>query len=248
MAEPFFNPGDRLILTFEGVLFAFRYCPSGVFLMGSPESERGGTEWERRRQIKLTEGFGVLETPVTQEQYRVVMGNNPSERQGDRLPVENVSWFDCQDFLRQFNALGIAPQGFHADLPTEAQWEYACRAGTTSAYYCGETLGAGLANIDERSMGGVYRGATSTVGSFPANPWGLFDLYGNVWEWGRDWFGAYSDDSVDPEGPESGEYKVLRGGSWHSTPDRVRSAFRHKDPPDHRHGYLGFRFVLAPAR
>ncbi|MBP5621784.1 MAG: SUMF1/EgtB/PvdO family nonheme iron enzyme, partial [Thermoguttaceae bacterium] len=143
MAESSYNPGDRILLTFKGVLFAFRYCPPDVFFMGSSDFERGRTDWERRRQITLTEGFYILESPVTQEQQRAVMGNNPSERQGDRLPVESVSWFDCQDFLAHFNALGIASQSCQADLPTEAQWEYACRAGTTSAYYCGETLGAG---------------------------------------------------------------------------------------------------------
>ena len=249
MAATLSNPGDRLDFTFEGFAFTFRYCPPGVFLMGSPETERGRTEFEKQRRVVLTKGFGVLETPVTQVFWRVVMGNDPSERRGDLLPVENVSWFDCQNFINKLNDLSVPPPGLRFDLPTEAQWEYACRAGTTSAYYFDETFCAGRANCDERAIGGVYRGETTPVGAFPANPWGLFDMCGNVWEWTRDWFGEYAnDDFVDPRGPKSGEYKVLRGGSWHSTPDRVRSAFRHKDPPDHRHGYLGFRLVLVPTR
>ncbi len=217
--------------------------------MGSPETEIGRSGFENRRKVALTDGFAVLETPVTQEIWRVVLGNNPSERKDDHLPVENVSWFDCQRFLTAISELGIAPSGVRFDLPTEAQWEYSCRAGTTTAYYFGDSFCAGRANCDERPIGGVYRGETSRVGSFPANPWGLFDLYGNVWEWTRDWFGAYSDaDVVDPQGSKSGQCKVLRGGSWHSVPERVRSGFRHKDPPDHRHGYLGFRLVLVPTR
>ena len=116
MAATFSNPGDRLDFTFESFAFTFRYCPPGVFLMGSPETEQRRTEFEKQRRVVLTKGFGVLETPVTQVFWRVVMGNDPSERRGDLLPVENVSWFDCQNFINKLNDLSVPPPGRQARI------------------------------------------------------------------------------------------------------------------------------------
>lgn len=239
-------PGKRMVLTISGIPFPFRYCPSGKFVMGSPESELNRVENERQHNVTLTRGFWLLETLVSQTMWRVVMGNQPSEARGDDLPVEHVSWYDCRQFVEKLNELNVAPKGLRFDLPTEAQGEYAFRAGRAAPYPSGEALGVSDANIDARELGGVYLGHTTEVERYPSNAWGFRDVCGNVWEWRRDWFGEFPEgDAVDPTGPEKGDFKSLRGGSWHSTPGRCRIAFRHKDPPEHRHGYLGLRIALV---
>ncbi|MBQ9126863.1 MAG: formylglycine-generating enzyme family protein, partial [Thermoguttaceae bacterium] len=154
--------GERKVLTIKGVDFAFRRCPPGTFLMGSPESEAERNEYnEMLHNVTLTNGFWMLETPVTQEMYEALTGENPSFccSTGDgsnkvegldtsRFPVERVSWEDCQEFIKKLNALGVAPEGFAFRLPTEAEWEYACRAGTTTPYFWGSTLNGDKANCD----------------------------------------------------------------------------------------------------
>ncbi len=239
-----------MTLTIERVEFPFRYCPPGVATMGSPVDEPGRRDNERLHKVSLTQGFWILETLVTQAMWRAVMGNDPSEARGDDLPVEHISWYDCQAFLAKLNALNVAPDGLWFELPTEAQGEYAFRAGSDAPYHTGETLTSLDANIDDRVAGGGYLAHTTSVWRYRANAWGLRDVCGNVWEWRRDWFAEFpdvdaEDGVVDPTGPAEGEFKSLRGGSWHSTPSRCRIAFRHKDPPDHRHGYLGVRIALV---
>ncbi len=237
----------RLELTAAGTQFAFRRCPPGSFLMGSALSEPGREPAETRRRARLTREFWILETQTTQRMWRAVMGSNPSEQTGARLPAEHVSWFDASDFAAALTEI-FKFRFWRFALPTEAQWEYACRAGTDSPFYCGRTLDGSLANIDDRAgTTGRYLGRACDVGLYPPNPWGLFDMAGNVWEWCADWRADYpAGDAVDPTGPASGEARVLRGGSWHSVPSRCRSAFRHSDPPEHKHGYVGCRVVLAP--
>ena len=186
--------------------------------------------------------------PVTQEQWRAVMGANPSHFTGGKnLPVEQVSWHDCQEFCKKLSAL----EKKSYRLPTEAEWEYACRAGTTSAFHFGTTLDVEQANYNgnftfANGKKGVYREKTMPVGSFPANAWGLHDMHGNVWQWCADWHGGYSQKEVtDPQGPNNGKNRVLRGGSWGSHPIFCRSANRNFGDPENRNEYCGFRVCFS---
>ncbi|MBQ8285782.1 MAG: formylglycine-generating enzyme family protein [Thermoguttaceae bacterium] len=244
--------GTRKTLWGDGVEYAFRYCPAGTFMMGSPTSESGRDDDETQREVKLTRGFWMLETEVTQEMWKSVMGSNPSKFDSNSLyPVEKVSWADAQDFIAKLNALGVAPEGFAFRLPTEAEWEYACRAGTTTPYFWGSRLNGDKANCDGRypygtSTTGEYLDRTTAVGSYDANAWGLYDMHGNVWEWCADWYGAYGSGSqTDPTGPKSGSLRVLRGGSWYLDAEYSRSACRGYCGPTYRFNYNGFRLVLG---
>ncbi len=257
--------GTRKVLTVNGVEYAFRYCPSGTFTMGSPESEIGQYGDEApQHEVTLTRGFWTLETEVTQEMYEALTGANPSyfSASGDgsdsvagldtsRFPVERVSWNNAQKFIAKLNAGGFAPDGFVFRLPTEAEWEYACRAGTDTPYFWGATLNGDKANCNGNyPYGTTTEGAclerTSAVGSYDANDWGLRDMHGNVWEWCEDWYGSYvSGAQTDPTGPKSGSDRVLRGGSWSSYAEVCRSAGRHYDDPTYRFTYYGFRLVLG---
>jgi len=216
-AEPERKEGEagyRMVLTIQDVEHAFRWCPPGTFMMGSPESERHRGN-ETHDQVTLPHGFWILETLVTQEMWKNVMQNNPSAFQGIRVlfkdtrqfPVENMSWNDCQEYIKKLNDLGIAPVGYRFSLPTEAQWEYACRAGKTTPYHFGDTLDKNKANYNNNI------GRTTKVGSYPANAWGLYDTHGNLlWEWTSD---------LNAEGT----YRVLKGGSWFNL-NECRSAAR----------------------
>ena len=258
--------GTRKVWTVNGVEFAFRWCPPGTFMMGSPTSEDGRYDNETQHQATLTKGFWMMETEVTQKQWKAVMGNNPSKFKGDDLPVEQVSWNDCQDFCRK-----CAQRGLPLQLPTEAQWEYACRAGSTTAlpngnirilgknnapaldpiaWYGGNSSQGFVGQSDYNSSAWSetqYRGGpcgTHPVGKKNPNNWGLYDMHGNVWEWCQDWFGDYPIGSVtDPVGPSSGSRRVIRGGNWVDMPRRCRSAYRLDVEPDDRNGGLGFRVV-----
>ncbi|MDO4583375.1 MAG: SUMF1/EgtB/PvdO family nonheme iron enzyme [Planctomycetia bacterium] len=224
--------GERMTKTINGVEYAFRWCPAGSFTMGA------GVSYEKDHTVRLTKGFWMLETEVTQRMWKSVMGENPSgfsnagyrkdEVSGmntDNFPVENVSWEDCQEFCRKLRSLGLNVQ-----LPTEAQWEYACRAGTTGEY-------GGTGNLDDM---GWYKDnsdeRTHEVKTKKPNAWGLYDMHGNVWEWCQDWY--------DSEGPRSGTYRVYRGGGWINYAEHCRSANRYYDTPTFRGNYLGFRPVL----
>ena len=260
--------GDRMVLTINDVEYAFRWCPPGTFMMGSPASEPGRESDERQHQVTLSRGFWMLETQVTQAMWESVMKNNPSHFKGDRLPVETVSWNDSQEFITKLNELGIAPEGFRFSLPTEAQWEYACRAGTTTAFSFGNTLNANQANF------GMNVGRTTEVGSYPANVWGLYDMHGNVWEWCVDVFGTYPRGTVtDPVrtsrdlrraidgmfdtysrdargGPPRTPmdlHRVLRGGRWDFSARACRSAYRYGNDPLNRSSLIGFRLALVRA-
>jgi formylglycine-generating enzyme required for sulfatase activity len=192
--------GETVKLTINDIEYAFCWCPAGTFMMG----EEG-----KQHRVGLSRGYWMLETPVTQGMWMSMMGNNPSNFKGIQLPVEQVSWNDCQEYIKKLNESGKAPAGFKFALPTEAQWEYACRAGTTTAYHFGDTL-----TREQANFGG---GQTSEVGKYPANAWGLKDMHGNVWEWCNDWYGDYPAGAVtDPTGTTQGSYRVIRGGCWGS--------------------------------
>jgi formylglycine-generating enzyme required for sulfatase activity len=228
------------------------WCPPGEFMMGSPKSEPERQDREgQQHRVTLSRGFWLGKYAVTQAQWKAVMGSNPSAFTGDdRLPVENVSWNDCQEFLERLSLKG--EDAFR--LPSETEWEYACRAGTITPFHFGETLSTDLANYDgnytyANGKKGAYREKTVPVGSFPPNAWGLHDMHGNVWEWCQDWYhdsyaGAPTDGSAR-ENPK-GDYRVLRGGSWSNLPGFCRAAFRYLVNPDLRFVSYGFRLSRTP--
>ena len=229
-----------------GVKLELVWCPAGSFWMGSPESEAERFDNETRHRVTLTKGFWLGRYEVTQGQWMAVMGSNPSNFKGvDSLPVEYVSWKDCQEFCRKLSVK--MPRGGAFRLPTEAEWEYACRAGTETAFHYGNRLDATMANFDgDYPYGGAakreYREETVPVGSFHPNGWGLYDMHGNVWEWCSDWYGAYpSGDAVDPPGVASGSSRVLRGGGWCDNARYCRSAVRGNNTSSFRNDVIGFR-------
>jgi formylglycine-generating enzyme required for sulfatase activity len=212
----------------------FIYIPPGEFMMGSPKDEPERDDDETQHRVTLTKGFYMQTTEVTQGQWKAVMGgwfykNNPSYFKdcGDDCPVESVSWNDVQDFIKKLNQ----KEGKNYRLPTEAEWEYACRAGTTTAYFWGDKADCSKANYGDLSNGckGKNPGKTMKVSSFPPNAWGLYDMHGNVFEWCQDWYGDYPTDSVtDPDGPDNGSDRVLRGGDWFFSSADCRSASRNR--------------------
>ena len=191
-------------------------------------------------RVTLTQPFYLGKFSVTQEQYQAVIGANPSHFKGKDYPVENVSWDDAQAFCKKLSEQTKQP----VRLPTEAEWEYTCRAGTTTTYYSGDS---------EADLGRVawYDGNTThPVGQKEANAFGLYDMHGNVWQWCQDWYGEdYYGKSVveNPQGSDRGEYRLLRGGSWHGDPMDCRSALRLGGDPFNRYLVNGFRIVSVPA-
>jgi formylglycine-generating enzyme required for sulfatase activity len=220
----------------------------GEFMMGSSETEEGrdGDEGPRRR-ARIPRPFYLGKFAATQAQYESVMGTNPSHFKGENNPVEMVSWNDAKEFCRR-----LGP-GFR--LPTEAEWEYACRAGTATPFYFGETVSTDQANYDGtyaygEGREGDYREKTVPVNSFEPNGWGLYNMHGNVWEWCEDWYdgdyykGRPSPD-FDPQGPPGGDSKVLHGGSWDDDPKLLRSAYRLRYLPASKYNTCGFRIARS---
>ncbi|MDR3232680.1 MAG: SUMF1/EgtB/PvdO family nonheme iron enzyme [Planctomycetaceae bacterium] len=241
--------GELLEVTIEDVKWRFRYCPAGTFTMGSPLSEANRGRDEQLHPVTLSPSLYLAETEVTQEQWESVAGNDPSRFKGAKLPAECVSWNACQDFVRKLNALDIAPKGYKFALPTEAQWEYACRAGSTTAYCFGDDADKlGDYAWYNRTSGGK----THEVGTKKANAWNLYDMYGNVWEWCADWYGNYDvrgrasqPPIVNPVGPPSGNNRVFRGGSWPYDAEGCRSAFRYDSAPGCSNLSIGVRVALV---
>ena len=244
--------------------------PPGEFMMGSPESEKNRHSDEGPQHlVRITRPFYFGMHQVTQEEYERVMGTNPSYFSAGgggrdrvsgmdtrRFPVERVSWNDAVEFCRRLSALPAECSASRKyRLPTEAEWEYACRAGTTTAFHFGSVLNGRQANCDGNnpygtSEKGPYLRRTTTVGSYSGNGFGLYDMHGNVWDWCADWFDEkhYANSPVDdPPGPASGSSRVLRGGSWDDYARHCRSAFRDRCAPDIRLNRLGFRLALVPA-
>jgi formylglycine-generating enzyme required for sulfatase activity len=226
----------------------FKLIPAGTFTMGSPTSELGRNDDETQHQVTLTQPFYMQTTEVTQAQWETVMGSNPSSFSGcPTCSVEQVSWNDVKAFITKMNTLGEGTYG----LPTEAQWEYAARAGSTTAFYNGGITELGCRLDANLNAIGWYchnsGGKTHTVAGKTPNAWGLYDMSGNVWEWCSDWFGAYSNSPTeDPQGPSTGSFRVVRGGSWYYYGSAFcRSACRGNLTPYYRYGYVGFRLVFS---
>lgn len=213
--------------------------PAGSFAMGSPT---GGTDEKPVTQVEITRPYWLVNTEVTQSQWETVMGRNPSHFGGADRPVEQVSYDDALEFGRRLTAreraAGRLPDGYEYSLPTEAQWEFACRAGTSGDYAGSlESMGWYDRNSDEQ---------THPVAQKQANAWGLYDMHGNVWEWCFDWNGAYAGGTVrDPAGPFSGTVRLCRGGGWDGAAARCRSANRFRRDPGRRYFSLGFRLALV---
>ncbi len=230
------------------VVQRLRWIPPGEFLMGSLKEEPESIDDEHpRHRVILTQGYWLADTACTQGLWQAVMGNNPSHFQGDpELPVENVSWKDIQeDFLQK-----LAEQtGQQAELPSEAEWEYACRAGTSTPFWWGEVLTTADANYDgnftyNEGEKEEYRARTLPVKTFKPNPWGLWQMHGNVLEWCRDSWRTYAEAvAVDPEGPPGGS-RALRGGSWGGSGRGLRAASRGARQSGRCSRFIGFRFLL----
>jgi formylglycine-generating enzyme required for sulfatase activity len=245
-------PVEKTVDLGNGVALDLVLVPAGRFRMGSPAKEAGRSN-EKQHWVTITSPFYMGKYEVTQEQWEKVMGTNPSQFKGAKNPVENVSWDDCQEFLKKLNALTPNPSpggrgdGVRVRLPTEAEWEWACRAGTRTRFCSGD------ADESLADCAWFYANSGNTthpVGEKEPNAWGLHDLHGNVWEWCGDWYGEYAGGGWvplrDPAGPATGSARVLRGGAWLDVPGFCRSATRYFIVPTLCNAGLGFRAVAVP--
>jgi formylglycine-generating enzyme required for sulfatase activity len=229
----------------------FVYIPPGRYVMGSPPDEIGREELEIQHEVVLTRGFYLQTTEVSQAQWQAVMGINPSEYRGDDLPVHNISWIDAKKFIRRLNQL----EGDTLyQLPSEAQWEYACRAGSQKAFANGALTVPGSAVDSLLDKVGWYkanaRQAPHPAASKSPNAWGLYDMHGNVWEWTEDWweswYGKFSGSPVnDPLGPPKGRFKIYRGGGWFAEAPYQRCASRRRAEPGSKSPGIGFRIARS---
>jgi formylglycine-generating enzyme required for sulfatase activity len=244
----------------DHIVQRMRWIEPGQFVMGAPEDEAESYEgeWPQHRVV-LSNGFWLADTTCTQALWQAVMGSNPSrfvaEKQGGMMhPVEQVSYLMVQDFLQR---LQISLPACSLTLPTEAEWEYACRAGSTTAFYFGTSISTAQINYDGNypyagGQKGEYRGATVAVKALPANAWGLYQMHGNVWEWCADTMRTYKVTAAYDPGLEQAlatafdteAARVLRGGGWGNDARGARSAFRIHDQPGGLSFNIGFRFVL----
>ena len=262
-----------ILFSVAGLAFAQQTAPEGfvringgTFMMGSPDSEPMRDLYETQRQVTIS-SFYIGKFQVTQAEYEAVMGTNPSNFRGPNLPVERVSWFEAIEFCNERSRReGLTPAYTISDrgdsrtvtwnrsangyrLPTEAEWEYACRAGTTTPFNTGGNITTSQANYNgnfpyNNNARGIYRQHTTVVGSFAANAWGLHDMHGNVSEWCWDWYRVYpSGAQTDPAGAASGTARVIRGGGWNYNAWNLRSAARNGNMPHSRIIYVGFRVV-----
>ena len=237
---------DVLTITLpDGVEMKFRRIPAGSFTMGSPSDEKDRESDEGpQHKVTISKPFYLGMYEVTQVQWKEVMGEirEHSGFHGSNYdnPMQSTSWSECQEFVKRINRLGVGK----FCLPTEAQWEYACRAGTTTRYYWGDDPDE--SEIDDYAWYDLNAdGESHEVAQRKPNPWGLYDMSGNVDEWCQDWYGDYgSEPETDPQGPKSGSSKVFRGGEWYNPSQNCRSAYRGKLPPDTWGYFVGLRLVM----
>ncbi len=223
----------------KGIKLEMVLIPAGKFLMGALESEKSYSPNEKIHEVTLTKSFYLGKYEVTHEQWEWVMKNNPSTEKGPKLPVTDVSWEDTQTFLEKLNT--ITNKTFR--LPSEAEWEYSCRANTKSSYHFGETLTPANANYVDSKHGNPI-----AVGSYKPNDFGLYDMHGNVWEWCNDFLADYPDGKrIDPKGPVEGEFRIIRGGGFDAV-SRLRAAFRNFSSPTDQTKSIGFRLALTNRR
>ena len=257
-------PGNQPKVLTNSLDMKLVLIPKGTFMMGSPPDEKGSQENERLHEVTISRDYHLGMHQVTQAQYKQIMGGDRvAERHPEtnrvvkevgsaNHPVEQVSWEDAVEFCQRLSALPEEKKaGRVYRLPTEAEWEYACRAGTKTAYSFGSQLNGRQANCDGTvpygtDTKGPNLEKTTSVGKYPANAWGLYDMHGNVWEWCADWYGEYPKGSAtDPRGPEDGSNRVFRGGSWYLVAVYCRSANRDWIVPSNRRFNLGFRVALS---
>ena len=261
------KPGKVDVIDFgEGVKLEMVLVPAGKFKMGFTKKELAELKVEiqetlkkelkkefrkedldvldlimskqgKQHEVTLTKPFYIGRYEVTQEQWDSVIGKNPSATKGAKLPVTRVSWEDCQEFIKKLNAKTNG--GYR--LPTEAEWEFACRAGTSTAYSFGDNI-----TPKEANYSGSKIDKPVAVGSYQPNAFGLNDMHGNVFEWCEDWYGEYPSAVTDPTGPATGNRRVLRGGSFADLVSSARSAYRYANSPTYRNFFNGFRLARTP--
>jgi len=242
----------------------FCWCPAGRFVMGSPRGEPERRPEEDQVEVAISTGFWMAKYETTQGLWKRVVGELPGKLTeelpaGDALPVGNVNFFEAETFCRKLTELArrSLSEAWEFRLPTEAQWEYACRAGTTTATSFGDKLSSKQANFKGVPYNGAEQspspGKATIVGSYPANPWGLHDMHGNSYEWCRDWFHSALPGGIDPDlspvrgapNPDGTFSRVRRGGCWNDDGWACRSAFRLRFPPEQRYDHIGFRVVMV---
>jgi formylglycine-generating enzyme required for sulfatase activity len=247
--------GDIVLQLPMGITMTLKEIPVGSFMMGSPIGEDGRSESETLHRVTLKHKFWLGEFEVTQAQYKAVMGINRSHFKGSDYPVDNVTWLDAMRFCRKLTDMERAadrlPEGYGYSLPSEAQWEYACRAGTTTAWHYGNSLSSKQANIKgEQTEGqtavGPYLQRSTRVGSYAPNAWGLYDMHGNVWELCLDWSGELSSGMKDPVGSSSGSDRVGHGGCWFTSAVFCTSSYRGDFRPSNGYINVGFRLAIRP--
>ncbi len=243
VSVPVANVKTKTVTLPGGATMEMIYCPPGTYMMGTPESEPERQSKETLHKVKLTKGFWLGKYEVTQAQWESVMGANPSKNKNAGLPVENVTWEECDAFCRKV--------GGGARFPTEAEWEYACRAGTKTAFYWGTSLNGDRANCkgDSSTYGtkenGPFVGHMTKGGTYGENPWGFCDMSGNVEEWCSDWYDLIgSDEAVDPKGPDTGNFRIVRGGYWRGMAEFCRSGRRGYGHPKAGDDRRGFRMAM----
>jgi len=238
---------------------SFLELPPGRFTMGSATSEAGRNADETLHDVTISKPFYIGQFEVTQQDWRAVVGTSPSTFKdcGARCPVESVTFEEVQQFIEKLNARRPASgPALRYRLPTEAEWGYACRAGTTGPFSTGENITTAQANYNGKfpynaAAAGDYKQKPAPVGSFPLNPWGLADMHGNVWEWTSDWYAPYREssvDGIDPHGAASGDKRVIRGGSWYFDANSARCGLRYTHAPKDKGFSLGFRLAADSMR
>jgi sulfatase modifying factor 1 len=242
---------DKLYKNSLGMEFVL--IPAGTFIMGSPLNEPDRKNDEVQHKVAINEPFYIQTTEVTLDQWRALMGKKLFGRRkgAGNMPVVKVSWHDCMDFIKKLNALSE----WSYRLPTEAEWEYACRSGNSTAYSWGNIIECGKAMYSNNSLKsrecldfirskGLPVDQPAPVKSYTPNSWGLYDMHGNVWEWCQDWYGDYIlTEKINPLGPDSGSERVRRGGSWFKHGYSCRSANRNYGHPSSRYKTTGFRLI-----